>query len=255
MRREGTRTLDRGGSRWGRGVARLTTTVVVSLTFLFAPSCENGYPLAITLCDEWCLASQRKHCETEDPAACIIDCERLPLDPCVVRAHAWAVCLNALPETQFACREGRTERKPGDCLVESNDLGACFSRPASGWVELCAEWGRRSAFLCPFPDGRTRPTDRERNQLADNLFHACSDVFDVTHASCAAEELAMANCYQARIPSCALGPWEAEGCEGELAALRSCVAGGHPTERRSTAESGAGGGNRTPDPARMKRLL
>jgi len=84
----------------------------VRRAWLLLPSllgCQGSYPLAPTLCDEWCDATQQSSCFTYDPAGCVASCERQGLDS--------AVCA-PLVKTAVACaREHPPQER--SCVFES----------------------------------------------------------------------------------------------------------------------------------------
>jgi hypothetical protein len=44
-------------------------------SLVLALGCQGEYPLAPTLCDEWCDATRGFSCDFYDPAACVAECE------------------------------------------------------------------------------------------------------------------------------------------------------------------------------------
>jgi hypothetical protein len=49
--------------------------LVVLGTTLSVAGCQDGYPIAVTRCDRWCDVVE-KHCESYQPAACVLGCEQ-----------------------------------------------------------------------------------------------------------------------------------------------------------------------------------
>jgi hypothetical protein len=71
-------------------------------------ACQGDYPIAPTVCDDWCRASDHVRCGdySRDPAACVADCENFqkPSTPeCMTKFRNVIDCLNQAPPTNDYC--------------------------------------------------------------------------------------------------------------------------------------------------------
>jgi hypothetical protein len=71
-------------------------------------ACQGDYPMAPTLCDDWCRANDHVRCGdySRDPAECVSDCESFqkPTTPeCTTKFHNVIDCLNEMPPTNDYC--------------------------------------------------------------------------------------------------------------------------------------------------------
>ena len=69
--------------------------------------CQDGYPIAPTVCDEWCDQTRRLDCGSYDPAACVVACEAagLSLDACSAFTEQTVQCLRDHPSGQVDCSD------------------------------------------------------------------------------------------------------------------------------------------------------
>ena len=69
-------------------------------------SCQDGYPIAPTLCDEWCEETRHVSCFNEDPAACVASCEKSGLThgACRDLTTKTVQCLRENPEPKLDCQ-------------------------------------------------------------------------------------------------------------------------------------------------------
>ena len=91
-----------------------------------APSCQDGYPIAATQCDEWCDASRPFICSAYDPAGCVLTCQQRGGDApqCQAEFEVLRDCLrNHLPN-QDTCSPYGTEPS-GPCPNELGSFAAC----------------------------------------------------------------------------------------------------------------------------------
>jgi len=91
-------------------------------------SCQGGYPLPATRCDDWCDAEQTLECGSYDPAGCVASCERRYLDaPACQQVLDIAIqCLRRTPTRELAC-ETWLVKGPPPCADESQNLDRCAS--------------------------------------------------------------------------------------------------------------------------------
>ena len=87
---------------------RLRNAMALAAVACQSLSCEGDYPIAPTLCDDWCHTSERVSCGNylEDPAECVARCEseQMPSKPeCVAKFRSVIECLNQAPPTHDDC--------------------------------------------------------------------------------------------------------------------------------------------------------
>ncbi len=88
-------------------------------------SCQGGYPIAPTLCDDWCDANDRVRCGDylEDPASCVASCEETQTSinhDCKTALNAAVECLRNTPAGNAYCSS-----QP--CSSEISAVYACSS--------------------------------------------------------------------------------------------------------------------------------
>lgn len=69
--------------------------------------CQGGYPLAPTVCDDWCEASKGLMCFPDEPAACVASCETQGFSStlCEASTRAAVDCMRAHPTPPVDCQE------------------------------------------------------------------------------------------------------------------------------------------------------
>ena len=106
-------------------------------------SCDpDGYPIAPTLCDDWCFATQRAGCAEDEPERCVSECERSAtgrMHPeCEPEWVTLTECYRAQPQTSFLCTPGEDKSAPREvCLAERAALAGCAEPGASTCFENC----------------------------------------------------------------------------------------------------------------------
>ncbi|HMJ54661.1 MAG TPA: hypothetical protein VK540_21415 [Polyangiaceae bacterium] len=190
------------------------------LAFLLASSCQGEYPLPPTLCDHWCAAAQRSHCQFDDPVECIVDCEemRTRISGCDIRVRALADCANALPETAFVCDEGHTKRTPETCFADNEAMLICLSGEATSWWQLCDRWANR----CAYADPTGPPPVGDAGDPLERFQRACTAPYGFITSPCTRLETALVQCLNARELSCDVLPSEGASCVEERLALDAC---------------------------------
>jgi hypothetical protein len=102
------------------------------LLALGAEGCQNGYPIAPTLCDEWCDQTQQISCETYDPAGCVASCEKTGISSpaCASFVQQTLNCLHDHPNETYDC--GNPSTALSMCTVFENETIACASTQSRG---------------------------------------------------------------------------------------------------------------------------
>jgi hypothetical protein len=206
-------------SRWGKVRVRLALMLAAGSAFLFLPRCDQGYPIAATLCDEWCAAENRIRCANEvDPAQCVSQCEDMRLfngrpeqTKCDPARHELVECIKALPDSAFVCdADGVLRRRQGTCLEPARQLSICQSRDSTTWEELCSTWAR----VCDSIDG---------GDSWPALYEACTEPYRYAQNSCSLERGTFLDCLSGTTPQCDRTPARDLGfCRTERAALDAC---------------------------------
>jgi len=104
--------------------ARLTQRYAVAMALAFASfACQNHYPLAPTLCDRWCAASERDACRVVLPAECVVACEEerdhKQRPECDAQLLQLTECLDRLSDAQACARnQPRSSSEPRPCGAE-----------------------------------------------------------------------------------------------------------------------------------------
>jgi hypothetical protein len=196
---------------------RFATTLGVGMAFLLALNCENGYPIAPTLCDRVCEGEQRLHCDGEDPIACIDSCEVARNPRCEARLTALTRCINALPLSAFECQSGSTRRQFGTCNLEAQLLQTCSLEDTSGWRSVCDDWATKciSGDVTGAPDAGSSPWE---------LYLSCVNRYQRADNFCRAELQGFVECLDLHEMSCETNPADRDVCQTERAALEKCDA-------------------------------
>jgi len=105
-----------------RGWLRLSCAWLLGSSTL---CCQGGYPIAPTLCDDWCNATEHVSCwdYLGDPASCVVSCEqqRLNGSECEQALEAALTCLKVTPQGTDYC----SSSKP--CGPEIASVYSCAS--------------------------------------------------------------------------------------------------------------------------------
>lgn len=93
-------------------------------------ACQGEYPLAPTLCDDWCHLSESRECDFYSPSSCVRQCEEQGYSTrCSVHLETVMQCLKEHPPEESACGVISSARD-GACAPALNALGECgFSQP------------------------------------------------------------------------------------------------------------------------------
>lgn len=102
------------------------TLLTAGFTLLTA-GCQGEYPLAPTICDEWCHVTKGFSCGFYDPAACVSECEAQLFasgDACRAPVEVALACFRNTPGALVRyCARG--EMQP--CLKELEALYSCVN--------------------------------------------------------------------------------------------------------------------------------
>jgi hypothetical protein len=81
---------------------------------LLCASCQDGYPIAASQCDEWCDAAEPTFCGNYDPAGCVLECSQSGGDApeCHAELVALVTLLRGLTEQQLACANQFRDGQP-----------------------------------------------------------------------------------------------------------------------------------------------
>lgn len=204
---------------------RATTALAAASIFLALPKCDSTYPVAPTLCDEWCAAANRLHCSDDvDPLQCVLDCEQLrrldsgewmgPPGRCDSPRFELLQCVRALPDSAFSCVEGRTRRDMSTCVEPTLHLTLCASRDTATWEDLCSGWARR----CATQTGGDSDPDRW-----PSFYRKCTDPYHYVRGDCQEMQRSFIVCLQGRELSCDTIPSRNNDvCSVERRALDLC---------------------------------
>jgi hypothetical protein len=170
---------------------------------------DDEYPIAPTLCDDWCLVTQRAGCDEDYPEGCVSDCEdeaigrRLPR--CEPAWRSLIECYRGAPASDFSCLED--ESQPGlVCLEQRLALARCASPLAGQCLDVCL----REAREC------------------DRYDLACEERCDLLLSPCDGEQRALYECQLAAPVDCVLPEEETRDldeipCLAEIGALLECA--------------------------------
>lgn len=152
-----------------RGSALRVTQAALLATWLVA--CESGYPLAPTLCDDWCLATQRADCPGDWPHECAGWCthflyENAVRHGCEAQWRELLACYQAAPDGDFYCRGELSQARPGVCAIEQSRLGRCVNPVWQSCYEVCA------AFVYSCDDYDVAPCSQWCAALPDSCLEA-----------------------------------------------------------------------------------
>ena len=118
------------------GPIRLSPALFSSALFatvLFsATACDNGYPIAPTPCDDYCLATEGLNCANDKPEQCVNECEHSispdHIPECRELFEGALSCLQAAGPDAFHCVRGNSRAREVLCRDEIAPLFAC-----AGW--------------------------------------------------------------------------------------------------------------------------
>ena len=209
----------KGGFRCRQAIQRWVMTLGAISVFLFLVQCQQGYPTTATLCDEWCAAHDRTRCANEDPAECIVWCERRraidvenggPPGRCDGSRRAVMDCVDMLPDSVFDCTGPSRVRVDQSCQRETLVLSICETKQMASWPAVCNHW----ALQC------TSSSRQDGGDSSDRLYESCLPPTD--RFSCFEEPQILVDCVAAQALSCHVLPAENAACERERLALDSC---------------------------------
>lgn len=188
---------------------RLAKLAVVGLGLAsgaLSQACDGGYPLAPTICDDWCRATQRANCAEDRPADCVADCERESIARRVPRCETgWLEvlsCYEAADDSAFYCEDDQSTSSDQLCVSERLSAGYCVG-PLFG---LCLEDCLRTSNQCA------------------SRWDACEWRCQRISTDCALEQVSLYEC-QLSVPAVCDGDDESVwlACEAELAAFAECA--------------------------------
>lgn len=150
--------------------------LVVALQLLGA--CASDYPLAPTICDDYCRAAQRADCQADAPADCVRDCEQeRGRALCDGAWRALSVCYSESDPGAFFC-SGAHSQVGRVCLSERHALAECLAPGRGACFDDCA---RRSEVCAVSLDEcergcRDAPPGCD---LVSNRYYACLEGYPV----------------------------------------------------------------------------
>ncbi|HWZ87229.1 MAG TPA: hypothetical protein VNW92_00215 [Polyangiaceae bacterium] len=99
----------------------------------FAAGCQDGYPIAATVCDDWCDQTRRVACGSYDPAMCVMACERAGLSrtDCADSVQQALACLRGKTDAELAC-QAWAFTGPTPCSEQQTTALACGSQNHRG---------------------------------------------------------------------------------------------------------------------------
>jgi hypothetical protein len=185
----------------GRKGSRLGGRLIAFGALAAAPSCQGEYPIAPTLCDEWCHAAQTDDCGFGGPASCVAACERegLTRADCRQQFDEALACYRGTPREELCFPHF-------PCSEQEGALRLCVSDPA------CAAWCEATQGLgC----GATETLFCVGTCQGTLLRSNCRSQFD--------EALA---CYRQHTRQELCEAWSSASglpCEEQMQALRLCI--------------------------------
>jgi hypothetical protein len=151
--------------------------------------CDEEYPLAPIVCDDYCLATQRANCEEDWPATCVRNCEFArssgEFPDCGSEFDTLLECVESLEASDFECVGGYSEPLPGRCEGEIRTHSFCIVPVFYRCLALCED----RAEHCPEVD-------------ADACLRACRSGPD----ECDNEKIAWLDCELAETEACLPSP-------------------------------------------------
>jgi hypothetical protein len=106
-------------------------------------SCQDGYPIPASQCDQWCDATKLFGCQPYDPAGCVVSCNKSGGDApeCHAQLDAVLGCLGEHPLGGLSCDDwfasSSTGAAPPPCFAEEQDFEACVVKFGCGYFLLC----------------------------------------------------------------------------------------------------------------------
>lgn len=181
---------------------------VAVLGLVAGVACDNGYQLAPTPCDDYCLALQRADCPEDWPSDCVELCE-LELSPtrfpdCAGEFDTLVGCYQALEDDDFECYEDTSEARVDRCEEEQFWLDACVEPVMSRCLRLCD----LEVEHCGAPDDRY------------DCVYICSE----GPAACEDEEIRYLDCRIASESVCELDSGFGVPCQAERDERSRCLA-------------------------------
>jgi hypothetical protein len=109
------------------------------LALAVCASCDNGYPLPPTPCDDWCLVLQRAGCEEDWPEKCVSGCESelRASRGCEDEWQARYACYQQASDDDFFCGDELSRLRAGICDDEQEALWECSAPLASRCGKVC----------------------------------------------------------------------------------------------------------------------
>jgi hypothetical protein len=154
--------------------ARRSRALLVLTFAASAASCEGGYTLPPTACDDWCFATQRAGCSEDYPDDCVSRCEdesvleRRP--DCEATRRELTECYLEAPSSEFRCVEG-VSTPMGICFDARIRVGECISPLVGACIQSCIAQAVGCDRLAPDCEHCSRPTPGcESEELA---LYAC----------------------------------------------------------------------------------
>jgi hypothetical protein len=209
---------------WRGVLGRARAAFAAAPLLLALPRCDSTYPVAATLCDQWCAAENRLQCgDNADPLRCVLDCEqwrrtdsgewRGVAGRCDGPRHELLQCIQALPDAAFSCREGRTHRDESTCIEATLLLTLCASRDTTTWEDLCSDWAR----TCANRSGGAGPDPWS------SLYRKCTDPYHYAPGLCTIEQREFIGCLRNReLPCDSIPSRTTVVCRAERSALDAC---------------------------------
>lgn len=88
-------------------------------------ACQDGYPIAPTLCDRYCDLESKRGCQGYNPAECVVSCEAASLSrACPDEFDEWVSCQKT-HSSGLGCIDA-AGTTPG-CEMEQQALGSCVA--------------------------------------------------------------------------------------------------------------------------------
>ena len=105
-----------------------------------ATACDNGYPIAPTACDDYCLAAEGLNCPNDKPEQCVNGCVHSispnHIPECRELFDRALSCLQAASPDAFHCVHGNSQPREPLCVDELVPLLGC-ARVTEDFYETC----------------------------------------------------------------------------------------------------------------------